>query len=150
MSNQSSEKNLKIVSFFNIDQTKETSIAYAESLVSAGFPSTAENFSERSLDLNDLLIKHPISTFYIRVLGDSMINAGINSNDILIVDRALSVSNNKIAVVRINNDFTVKRIKFAQDKILLMAENDHYTPIEITQEMDFEIWGIVTYVIHKV
>ena len=149
MSNDSIN-NLKIVSFFNIDQTKQTSIAYAESLISAGFPSTAENFSEKSLDLNDLLIKHPISTFYIRVLGDSMLNAGIHSNDILIVDRALSVSNNKIAVVRINNEFTVKRIKFSRDKILLMAENDNYAPIEITQEMDFEIWGIVTYVIHKV
>lgn len=150
MSEDSINNHLKIISFFNIDQTKATSIAYVESLVSAGFPSTAENFSERSLDLNDLLIKHPISTFYIRVLGDSMINAGINSNDILIVDRALSVSNNKIAVVRINNEFTVKRIRFEQDKIFLMAENDNYKPIEINNEMDFEIWGIVTYVIHKV
>lgn len=150
MSNNITDNNLKIVEFFNVDQTKQALIAYPESLISAGFPSTAENFTERSLDLNDLLIKHPISTFYIKVLGDSMINAGINSNDILIVDRALAVSNNKIAVVRINNDFTVKRIRFTQDTIFLIAENDEYHPIEITKEMDFEVWGIVTYVIHKV
>ncbi|MDR3646481.1 MAG: translesion error-prone DNA polymerase V autoproteolytic subunit [Candidatus Babeliales bacterium] len=112
--------------------------------------STAENFSERSLDLNDLLITHPISTFYIKVVGDSMINAGIKSNDIIIVDRALSVSNNKIVVVRINNEFTVKRIKFEQDKILLISESDECKSIEINNEIDFEVWGIVTYVIHKV
>lgn len=135
---------------FNVDKTKSLPIAFSESLISAGFPSSAENFVERTLDINDLLIKHPVSTFYIRVIGDSMINAGINTGDILVVDRSLTLTNNKIAVVRINNEFTVKRINFTKEKVLLIAENDNYQPIEINNEMDFEIWGIVTFVIHKV
>lgn len=138
------------VDIFKVDINKTLSIPFTESLISAGFPSTAESFVDRALDINDLLIKHPESTFYIRVIGDSMINAGINTGDILVVDRASTFTNNKIAVVRINNEFTVKRISFTQDKILLIAENDNYAPIEITQEMDFEVWGIVTFVVHKV
>jgi DNA polymerase V len=135
---------------FTPDTTNAVPIPFSESLISAGFPSSAENFIERTLDINDLLIKHPVSTFYIRVIGDSMINAGINSGDILVVDRALAFTNNKIAVVRINNEFTVKRICFTEDRMLLLAENDTYAPIEITPEMDFEVWGMVTFVIHKV
>ena len=135
---------------FTADTTNSVSIPFCESIISAGFPSSAENFIERSLDINDLLIKHPTSTFYIRVIGDSMINAGINTGDILVVDRALTLTNNKIAVVRINNEFAVKRISFTNDTIHLIAENDKYAPIEINNEMDFELWGIVTYVIHRV
>jgi DNA polymerase V len=138
------------VTIFNVDTGTSQPIPFSEALISAGFPSSAENFIERTLDINNLLIKHPVSTFYIRVIGDSMINAGINSGDILVVDRSLTFSNNKIAVVRINNEFTVKRIHFSQDKIQLLAENDNYAPIEITAEMDFEVWGMVTFVIHKV
>jgi len=149
MSDKVTNNNLKL-SFFNVEKSKELSIPFPESLISAGFPSSAENFIEKSLDINDLLIKHPTSTFFIKVLGNSMINAGINSGDILVVDRSLSVSNNKIAIVRIENEFTVKRIRFIQDKVLLIAENEEYKPIEINEEMDVEIWGIVTYVIHKV
>lgn len=141
--------NLKIISVFTAQQGNYQALPFPEALLSAGFPSSAENFTERSLDLNDLLIKNSTSTFYIKVIGDSMINAGINSNDILIVDRSLTPTNNSIAVVRINNEFTVKRIKFEHNKVLLIPENEKYKVTEITGEMDFEIWGIVTFIIHK-
>lgn len=146
MHNNSSNQ-IKIIA--KLESLKPCKIPFAESLVSAGFPSSAENFIENSLDLNDLLITHPAATFFIRVIGDSMMNAGINSGDILIVDRSLSVANNKIAIVRINDEFTVKRIKIEGNKIVLIAENDKYKPIEIKKETDFEVWGIVTFVIHQ-
>lgn len=141
--------NLKIVAIYPIAQHKPCVIPFAESLVSAGFPSSAENFVENSLDLNDLLIEHPSATFYVKVIGNSMINAGINSGDILIVDRSLSVTNNKIAIVRINDEFTVKRIKIEGCKMFLVPANDDYKTIEITKDMDVEVWGVVTFVIHK-
>jgi DNA polymerase V len=121
--------------------------------VVAGVPSTAENFIERALDLNDLLIQHPAATFYIRVRGDSMINAGIAPNDILIVDKSLPVSHNKIIIARINDELTVKRICFKGTRTFLLADNHlnaEYKPIEIVEGMDFEVWGVVTSVIHRV
>lgn len=124
-------------------------IPFAESLISAGFPSSAENFTEHALDLNDLLIAHPAATFFVRVTGDSMIEAGINSGDMLIVDRSLAPAHNKIAIVRINDEFTLKRLHYHATGLLLMAANPHYKPITITSETDFEIWGIVTFIIHK-
>lgn len=117
--------------------------------VSAGFPSSAENYVDQALDLNDLLISHPAATFFIRVKGDSMVHAGIHPNDILIVDRAGTVSNNRIIIARINDELTVKRIKIEGTTLFLMPENDAYEPIEITDAMDFEVWGVVTFVIHQ-
>lgn len=143
------KNNLKISAVYVLEPQGKCLIPFAQSLVSAGFPSSAENFVENSLDLNDLLIHHPAATFYVRVLGNSMINAGINSGDILIVDRSLTVSNNKIAIVRINDEFTVKRIRMEGDTIFLIAENDEYKAIEISKDMDVEVWGVVTFVIHK-
>lgn len=132
-----------------LEQNKKYEIPLLEEPVPAGFPSSAENFIDKVLDLNDLLIKHPTATFFVRVKGDSMIKAGINSNDILIVDRALTPTNNKIVVARLNNEFTVKRIKFVNDELFLMPDNDEYKPILVTEEMDFEVWGVVTFVIHQ-
>jgi DNA polymerase V len=143
-------ENLTIAAIGTIEQLKECKIPFAGSLISAGFPSAIENFVENSLDLNDLLIKHPMATFFVRVIGNSMINAGIHSNDILIVDRSLSVAHNKIAVVRIADEFTVKRIHLNGQRMTLVAENVQYKPIEVTENMDVEIWGIVTSVIHQV
>lgn len=150
MANKLLAATLKIVAFSKIESLKECKLPFPDSSVPAGFPSPAENFVQNTLDLNDLLIKHNASTFFIRVAGNSMINAGINSNDILIVDRSLSPANNKIAVVRINDEFTVKRLKIEDDRVFLVAENDQYKPIEIKSDMDCEVWGIVTFVIHQV
>ncbi|HEX9664522.1 MAG TPA: translesion error-prone DNA polymerase V autoproteolytic subunit [Patescibacteria group bacterium] len=117
--------------------------------VSAGFPSAADDYIETKLDLNEHLIKHPAATFFVRVEGSSMIKAGIQSGDILIVDRALEAGDNQIVIALINGEFTVKRISHDKNKVYLTPANPAFQPIEVTSEMDFEVWGVVTYVIHQ-
>jgi DNA polymerase V len=110
--------------------------------ISAGFPSPAEDWIEGRLDLNHHLIKHPAATFYMRVIGDSM-NDEIREGDILVVDRAAEAEDGDIVIVRIFNDFTVKKLSLQEGKIWLLSANESYQPIEITEEMDFEVWGKV-------
>ena len=117
--------------------------------VKAGFPSPADDYMEQKLDLNEHLIQHPAATFFVRVEGDSMRGAGINKGDILVVDRALEPTNGKIVVAVINGEFTVKRIRIMEGKICLEAENANYPPIRIEEGWDFEVWGVVTFSIHK-
>ncbi len=116
--------------------------------VSAGFPSPADDYLEGKLDLNEHLIKHPAATFFVRAAGDSMIGAGIHSGDILVVDRALDPGANSVVIAVIDGDLTVKRIQRTGGKLFLAAENPRYRPIEIREGMDFEVWGVVTSVIH--
>ena len=139
------KNNLK---FINFCQKAKLQIPYAADLIAAGFPSSAENFMEKVLSLDELMIKHPASTFFVRVLGDSM-KPTINNNDILVVDKSLSIANNKICVIRINDEFTVKRIRIVENHIFLIADNPEYENIKITEHMDFEPWGLVTFVIHQ-
>ena len=115
----------------------------------AGFPSPADDFVERSLDLHELLVDHPAATFFVRVEGDSMCGAGIASGDILIVDRSLTAQSGKIVVALLNGEFTVKRFVRKGEKILLVPENPRFQPIEVTEEADFQVWGVVTYVVHR-
>lgn len=117
--------------------------------IAAGFPSPADDHIEKSLDLNEYLIKHPAATFFVRVEGDSMINAGIRSGDILIVDRAAEVKNNSIVIAQLDGEFTVKRIRKEGASLFLIPESPDYMPIKITDEMDFQLWGVVTFVIHQ-
>lgn len=117
--------------------------------VSAGFPSPADDYIDKKLDLNEYLIRHPAATFFVRVAGDSMIGAGIRSGDLLIVDRALEATDHKIVIAALNGELTVKRIQKKKGKFFLVPENSHFEPIEITPEMNFEVWGVVTYVIHS-
>ena len=117
--------------------------------VKAGFPSPAEDYLEQNLDLNEHLIQHPAATFFVRVDGESMKGAGIHKDDILIVDRSLEPTNGKIVIAVINGEFTVKRIRLHQDKVFLEPENPQFAPIEINPNWDFQVWGVVTYVIHK-
>ncbi len=124
-------------------------LPFYQSTISAGFPSPADDHMEEKLDLNDLLIKHPPATFFLRVSGSSMIKAGIHDGDILIVDRSLTASNGKVVIASINGELTVKRLMFDGQRRQLVAENDAYLPIDITDEMDFRIWGVVTNVIHS-
>ena len=116
--------------------------------VSAGFPSPADDYIENRLDLNKHFIQHPAATFFVKAKGDSMIEAGIHSGDILIVDRALEASDKKVVIAVIDGELTVKRIRIIKEKIYLIPENRDYSPTEITAEMSFEIWGVVTNVIH--
>lgn len=117
--------------------------------VHAGFPSPADDYLEKRLDLNEHLIKHPSATFFIRVTGDSMIEAGIFGGDILIVDRSLEARNNDIILAILDNEFTVKQLAKRRDRVRLMAANPKYKPIDVKEEQDFEIWGVVIHVIHS-
>jgi len=115
---------------------------------SAGFPSPADDFVEQSLDLNEFLIKHPSATFFVRVAGDSMLGAGIHDGDILIVDKALEAHDGSIVIAALDGEFTVKRLKKSDGRVWLVPENPQFFPIEIEEGRDFDIWGVVTNVIH--
>ena len=117
--------------------------------ISAGFPSPADDHLEKTLDLNSYLIKHPAATFFVRVNGDSMINAGIHDNDILIVDRSLKPSHGKIVIAVVDGQMTVKRLYKQSGKLILMPENKNFKPIEVTESMSIEIWGVVVTAIHS-
>ena len=117
--------------------------------VSAGFPSPAEDHTELSIDLNKELIRNPSATFYVRVKGDSMKEAGIHNGDVLVVDRSLEVSNNAIAVCFLDGEFTIKRVKIKKGKCLLVPANKDYPIIEVKEQNEFQIWGLVTYNIKK-
>lgn len=125
------------------------SLSFYEDHIPAGFPSPAEGILEKKLDLNHYLIKHPAATFFVRVGGDSMIDAGIFPEDILIVDRALEARSGQIIVAIINGSFTVKRFVRDNQEIRLVAANVKYKPILIKEADELQIWGVVTYVIHK-
>ena len=118
--------------------------------ISAGFPSPADDFKEIRISLDKELIKNSESTFYARVSGDSMLGAGIDDGDLLVIDKSLRPGNGKIAVCFIDGDFTVKRIVKENGKLYLKAENKKYKPIELKEENELIIWGIVEYVIKKV
>ncbi len=115
--------------------------------ISAGFPSPALDFVDLTIDLNLHLIKHPSSTFYGLVKGHSMKNIGINDGDLLVIDKSIEPIDNKIAVCYIDGEFTLKRIKLEKNQCWLIPENENYKTIKVTEENDFLIWGIVTYVI---
>lgn len=118
--------------------------------VQAGFPSPAEDSIERKLDLNEHLIEHPAATFFVRVEGDSMLGCGIHKGDILIVDRSLDATNGKIIIAVLNGEFTVKRLKIEGKILWLVPENPKFPVLKIEPEWDFQVWGVVTYVIHDV
>jgi DNA polymerase V len=141
-------KNSKLT-FFLPDYESELKIPFIKEGVSAGFPSPAADFMETNIDLNKELSENQLATFYIRVKGNSMIDAGINDKDVLVVDRSLEPQNNKIAICFIDGEFTVKRILVEKECLYLMPENASYSPIKITEENQLIIWGIVTYVIKK-
>lgn len=120
------------------------------SKVPAGFPSPADDYIEKQLDLNEHLIKHPSATFFVRVSGNSMINAGIHENDILVVDRSITPVTGKIVVAAIDGQLTVKRLHKTNEKLFLMPENQEFEPIEVREGSEVYIWGVVTNVIHAV
>jgi DNA polymerase V len=119
------------------------------STVSAGFPSPAEDFIEQQLDIFDKVIKHPASTFLVRAKGDSMIDKGIQDGDILVVDKSLNPENNSTVIAYIDGEFTVKRFVKERNEVILYPANSNYEPITVTDENDFLVWGVVTYVLHK-
>mgnify|MGYP001193776659 FL=1 len=135
--------------FYSAETTTELKIPLFESGVSAGFPSPADDYLDLPIDLNEFLIKHPAATFYVRVKGNSMEGAGIRNGDLLIVDRAEEPRNKSIVLGVIDGEFTVKRIKKKGSDLYLMPDNPEFKPIKINDNMDFQVWGVVTYVVHK-
>lgn len=119
-----------------------------QAYVPAGFPSPADDYIERKLDLNTYLIRHPAATFFVRVTGDSMIDAGIHSGDMLVVDRSLEPSGSSVVIAGVEGELTVKRIRKCGGKLFLVSDNSGYEPIEVREDADFSIWGVVTAVIH--
>ncbi len=141
-------RKIRLKTFAPFERRLSLKLPFFLSHMKAGFPSPADDYLESKLDFNEYLVKHPSATFCVRASGDSMKNAGINSGDILVVDRAVAPANNKIIVAILNGEFTVKRISKNINGLFLVPENPGFEPIEIKDEMDFEVWGVVTHVIH--
>lgn len=118
--------------------------------IAAGFPSPADEYLEGKLDLNQHLIHHPLATYFVRVSGDSMLGAGIHPGDILIVDRSVEARDGKIVIAVVNGELLVKRLRIEGTQPYLVAENPNYPELKITEAMEFQIWGVVTNVIHPV
>ena len=137
------------LTFYTPEFTQNSGAAFFNTGISAGFPSPADDFKQERLSLDDMLVKNKLATFYARVSGQSMIGAGLNDNDLLVIDRSLEPEHNKIAVCFLDGEFTVKRLRVEKDGVWLQPENANYKPIKITEENQFIIWGIVTNVIKK-
>lgn len=118
--------------------------------VAAGFPSPADDYVETRLDLNQLLVRNRSATFFLRVKGDSMINAGIHDGDIIVVDRSLEPADRTVVVAVVDGELTVKRLRLRNGRAELHAENPAYAPIVIGDEQDLGIWGVVTSAVHTV
>ena len=138
------------LTFFTPEIFDDSGVLFFDTGISAGFPSPADDFKQQRLSLDQVLVKNKLSTFFARVSGQSMIGAGLDDNDLLVIDRSLEPEHNRIAVCFLDGEFTVKRLKVDKDGIWLQPENPDYPIIKITEENDFIIWGIVTNVIKKV
>ncbi|MEC8610515.1 MAG: translesion error-prone DNA polymerase V autoproteolytic subunit [Bacteroidota bacterium] len=139
----------KKLQFYSIEDVDLNNVPLYGDTVPAGFPSPADDYLDMDLNLHDYLVQHPSATFCVRAVGDSMVDAGIHSSDVMVVDRALNPKNNDIVLAVVNGEFTVKRIKKNENELYLMPANDNYRPIKITEEMNFQVWGVVTFIIHK-
>ena len=127
----------------------ELFIPLVNEAVSAGFPSPAEDYIELGIDLNKYLIKHPISTFFLRVSGNSMNNAGIYNNDLLIIDRSINPNPGHIVVALLDGEFTLKRLIKEKNNYYLKADKENYPAINLYEYLDIEIWGVAIYSIHE-
>jgi len=141
-------KSTQHIDFYTPDIDSELSLPLAEG-IKAGFPSPAQDYIDISFDLNKELVKNLSSTFYGRVRGNSMVDAGINDGDILVIDKSISPTDGKKAVCYIDGEFTIKTLNVTKNGIFLMPANPEYKPIKVTDENDFVVWGIVTFVIHR-
>ena len=136
--------------FFKVPDVTESAYVKLVSVpVNAGFPSPADDYIEDTIDLPKMLIKNPSSTYVLRVKGQSMVDAGIFDKSIIVVDASLEPVNGDIAVCIIDGDFTLKRISKVKDKLYLMPENNNFKPIEVKEGNNFEVWGILTWVLSQ-
>lgn len=133
-----------------VNQPNQVLVKLFDISVPAGFPSPASDFTHRTLDLNEFIVKHPASTFFVKVSGDSMQGAGIYEGDIIVVDRSLEAVHGTIVLALVNGEFTVKRLQKLNERVFLQPENPRYPPLEILPDMHFEVWGVVIHVLHNV
>ena len=129
--------------------SKKLKIPLLSDAISAGFPSPADDYTEENIDLNDHLISNPFSTFFLRVKGDSMINAGIQDKDLIIVDKSLTAKPGDIIIAMIDGEFTIKRLSIRNNELYLKAENNTYPDFKFKNHIDIQIWGVVVYSIHS-
>ncbi|MBW2408808.1 MAG: translesion error-prone DNA polymerase V autoproteolytic subunit [Deltaproteobacteria bacterium] len=139
---------MKIENIYKPDMSSGKLLPYFEAKVPAGFPSPAADYEENQLDLNKHLIKNPTATYFVRVSGDSMTGAGIYDGDLLIVDRSLEPKDKNVVIAVINGEMTVKRIRMRLKKVYLEPENENYAAQQVSEDSDFQVWGVVTNVIH--
>ena len=138
------------LTFFSPKDSEGNGAIFIDTGISAGFPSPADDFKETRISLDEEFIKNKEATFFAKVSGQSMIGAGLDDNDLLVIDRSIPPTNNKIAVCFLDGEFTVKRLRVDGDEMWLQPENPDYPIIKITQDNNFVIWGIVTSVIKRV
>lgn len=131
------------------DMSNHMPLPFAEMGVQAGFPSPGQDYLSESIDLNHELIRHPASTFYARVEGNSMAGEGIEPGNILVVDRSIEPSDGDLAVCCLDGDFTLKRIRLSRGQVWLIPSNEAFDPILVTSTCRFEVWGVVTYTIKQ-
>ena len=122
----------------------------AQDGIHAGFPSPATDYMTQAIDLNKELVKHPAATFYGRVVGDSMIDAGVDEGDILVIDKSLTARDGDMAVCFVDGEFTLKYMRINGESLTLVPANPKYPQIPITEGVEFRLWGVVTYIIKKV
>lgn len=139
-------KNLKI---YSSDISSSLPLPYADDGIRAGFPSPAQDYMELSIDLNKELIKNPSSTFYGKVIGNSMQDEGIVEGDILVIDKSLELADEDLAVCFVDGEFTVKRVRLDKEAAYLVPSNPDYPTIKVTEDNEFLVWGVVTYTIKK-
>ena len=139
---------MSAIRLYLLDTATELPLLYADAGIRAGFPSPAQDYISESIDLNKELIKHPASTFYARVAGDSMSDEGITEGDILVIDKSVEPEHGDLAVCCLDGEFTLKRLNFVSgDRLYLMPSNRKYRPIEVTADNSFMVWGVVLYTI---
>ncbi len=138
----------KEITLFKPSTAKAPKIPLYNDSVQAGFPSPATDYQARSLDLNQLCIKNPVATYFVRVSGDSMIEGGIFPDDVLVVDRSLEPRNNDIVIAEIDGELMVKKLELSPTTRRLVAMNKDYPPVEILEDSDLVIFGVVTSSIH--
>lgn len=136
-----------ILDLYNPDLSSEVPLPYADAGIQAGFPSPAQDCITEYIDLNRELVRHPASTFYGKVAGDSMIEEGIEPGDLLVIDRSLEPADGDLTVCCLDGEFTLKRIRLERNRVWLIPSNEQFDPILVTPEHRFEVWGVVTHTI---
>lgn len=135
------------IDIYKADVDSQLPLPYADEGIQAGFPSPAQDHMNESIDLNREIVKHPASTFYGRVSGNSMIEEGIEPGDIIVIDRSLEPANGDLAVCCVDGEFTLKRISLQPNAVWLIPSYETFDPILVTPDCRFEIWGVVTHTI---